>query len=88
MNNARLTDDATAKLAKLEALLTELDLDRTQAFALLWATQIAEEVNDPDAFEQGKPEQTLTECIENWQENAHAVWEDVLEALPPFIIVA
>jgi hypothetical protein len=79
----RLTAEAAAKQAKLAALLDELGLSIDEAHALMLAEGFAEELNeaqDDEALDDA--ESFVQGFLDDWAEDGHEAWRDVLCHLP------
>jgi hypothetical protein len=72
----RLTPEATAKLAALQACLAELGLTPDAARALLLAPGVCEDSGEYDSVD---------DQLGAYQEDAHSAWGDVLSEVGPFV---
>lgn len=76
----RLTPDAAAKLAALNAALAALGLTPRAALALTLAEDVATDANDNE-YGDG----TVDGVLSSWQEDGHEAWADVLCEVPAFL---
>jgi hypothetical protein len=87
MPEVRLTPEAEAKLARLEAVLAELGLTPEQALALSLARGMAKDLDvlkqeDPDSFQLAGEADTLSY---DWLQDSDSAWADVLREIPQYL---